>query len=109
MDKPKFIRRKFQTLEEMHRDWEINCLPPDVPRFQAVEMKKAGLLKDATDPAELAKRAWLDLDGVTDAWIKDLKVEKVAGGGRPTILDPRGFAGLFEGRKGCLDSCCIVE
>ena len=31
----------------------------------AQEMKKAGLLSPSTDPAELAKRAWLDLDGVT--------------------------------------------
>jgi len=44
----------------------------------AVEMKQAGLLNPGTDPAELAKRAWLDLDGVTDEWIEGLTVEKVA-------------------------------
>jgi NitT/TauT family transport system substrate-binding protein len=75
----------------------------------AVEMKQAGLLKPSTDPAALAKRAWIDLDGVTDEWIAHLKVEKVANGGRKKQLDPVGFAALFEGRKGCLDSCCIVE
>lgn len=75
----------------------------------AVEMKQAGLLKPTTDPAALAKRVWADLDGVTDDWIQDLKVEKVTGGGRPKILDPSGFAAMFDGRKGCLDSCCIVE
>jgi NitT/TauT family transport system substrate-binding protein len=75
----------------------------------AVEMKQAGLLKPSTDPAVLAKRAWIDLDGVTDEWLANLKVEKVANGGRQKLLDPVGFAALFEGRKGCLDSCCIVE
>jgi NitT/TauT family transport system substrate-binding protein len=75
----------------------------------AVEMKQAGLLKTSTDPAALAKRAWIDLDGVTDEWLATVKVEKVANGGRQKLLDPVGFAALFEGRKGCLDSCCIVE
>jgi len=41
MDKPQFIRKQFPTLDEMHRDWEINCLPADVPHIQAVEMQKA--------------------------------------------------------------------
>ena len=50
----------------------------------AAEMKTAGLLNPATDPAELAGRAWLDLDGVTDAWLESLKVESIAGGGVPT-------------------------
>src|SRR5207248_361949 len=59
---------------------------PGVARCQrslttvAREMQQAGLLKPTTDPEELARRAWLDLDGVTDAWLGGLKVEKVAGG-----------------------------
>jgi NitT/TauT family transport system substrate-binding protein len=78
--------------------------------FQAAkDMKKAGLLKDETDPEELAKRAWLDLDGVTDEWVNNLKVEKVAGGGRPKLLDPAAFAALFEGRKLCCNCCCVTE
>ncbi len=78
--------------------------------FQAAkDMRKAGLLKDTTDPDELAKRAWLDLDGVTDEWVNGLKVEKVAGGGRPKVLDPAGFAALFEGRKACCGCCCVSE
>ena len=32
----------------------------------AREMKTAGLLNPSTDPAELARRAWLDLEGVSD-------------------------------------------
>jgi sulfonate transport system substrate-binding protein len=75
----------------------------------ATEMKQAGLLKPTTEPEELAKRAWVDLDGVTDAWIKDLKVEKVANGGRPRMLDAKGFAALFGDRKGAIEACCILE
>ena len=71
----------------------------------AEEMKKAGLLKPDTDPAELAKRAWLDLEGVTDEWVNNLKVEKVAGGGRPELLSPVQFVALFEANNDC-DCCC---
>jgi NitT/TauT family transport system substrate-binding protein len=75
----------------------------------AKDMRKAGLLKDATDPEELANRAWLDLDGVTDEWVNGLKVEKVAEGGRPKMLEPAAFAALFEGRKNCCSCCCVGE
>jgi NitT/TauT family transport system substrate-binding protein len=61
----------------------------------AAEMKEAGLLNPSTDPAELAKRAWLDLDGVTDAWVQGLKVEKVAGGGPPPEPDAHTLAALL--------------
>jgi len=44
----------------------------------ADEMKKAGMLSPKTDPAELAKRAFAHLDGVTDEWIEktELPVDK---------------------------------
>jgi NitT/TauT family transport system substrate-binding protein len=74
----------------------------------ALEMKKAGFLKPSTDPLELAKQAWADLDGVTDEWVQNLKVEKVAGGGTPPALSPTAFAALF-GPRGTLfrlESCC---
>ena len=59
------------------------------------EMKAIGLLNASTDPAELARKAWLDLDGVSDEWIKGLKVERVAGGGPPPPwLDETTLAGL---------------
>jgi NitT/TauT family transport system substrate-binding protein len=75
----------------------------------AADMKKAGLLDAKKDSAALAKRAWQDLDGVTDEWVEGLKVEKVAGGGRPRLLDPAEFAALFEGRKLCCNCCCLNE
>jgi sulfonate transport system substrate-binding protein len=68
------------------------------------EMKAIGLLNASTDPAELARKAWLDLEGVSDDWIASLKVERVAGGGPPpTWLDETALAGL----SGPLPrSCC---
>lgn len=70
----------------------------------ARQMREAGLLKDETDPDALARRAWLDLDGVSDAWVEALKVEKVAGG-RGERLSPERFVALFEANKDCL--CCF--
>ena len=70
-------------------------------------MKLAGLLEPTTDAVALARRAWLDLDGVTDEWVNGLKVERVARGGRPRLLDPIAFAALFEDFKGCCPCCCL--
>lgn len=79
----------------------------------ADDMKRARLLKDATDPAALAKRAWADLPGVTDEWAMALEVEKVPGGGRPVILPADKFAALFtpkgEGNCACCNNCCITD
>ena len=72
-------------------------------------MKAAGLLNPSTDPAELAKRAWLDLDGVTDEWVKGLKVEKVAGGGPPPVLDAAALAALFAGEKDCTSAASLLR
>jgi NitT/TauT family transport system substrate-binding protein len=74
----------------------------------AAEMKKAGLLKASTDPEALAKRAWLDLDGVTDQWAMNIRVEKVDRV-RPALLNPVAFAALFDGRKACCACCCLSE
>jgi NitT/TauT family transport system substrate-binding protein len=72
------------------------------------EMKKIGLLDPSTDPAELAKRAWLDLDGVTDEWIAGLQVETIEGGGRmvesdPGPLSPLALAQALSEVKTCCD------
>lgn len=69
----------------------------------AAEMKSAGLLNPSTDPDDLARRAWLDLDGVSDDWIKGLEVERVAGGGPPPPLDAKVLATL-AGVK--VETCC---
>jgi NitT/TauT family transport system substrate-binding protein len=72
------------------------------------EMKEAGLLEPTTDAEALARRAWLDLDGVTDEWVNGLKVERVQDGGRPRLLDPAAFATLFE-RSNDSCGCCSIE
>ena len=74
----------------------------------AKEMQRAGLLKPGTDPAELTKRAWQDLDGVNDDWVKGLKVATIPGGGRPAPLAPGLFAAMCEGRK-LNFGCCGVD
>jgi NitT/TauT family transport system substrate-binding protein len=74
----------------------------------ASEMKMAGLLKQSTDPVGLARRAWLDLDGVTDDWVNSLKVRKVSGGGPPRLLAPAAFAALFDGRSSSC-GCCAAD
>jgi NitT/TauT family transport system substrate-binding protein len=60
----------------------------------AAEMKTAGMLNATTDVDDLVKKAWLPLDGVTDEWIRDLKVEKVAGGQIPSDQPQRLLAEL---------------
>jgi NitT/TauT family transport system substrate-binding protein len=71
----------------------------------AAEMQKAGMLNPRTDVAELSKRAFAHLDGVSDEWINNLKVEKVADGQVPPGVDIRQFAQaiLTDTKK----SCCI--
>jgi NitT/TauT family transport system substrate-binding protein len=77
----------------------------------AADMKKAKLLGANTDPAALAKRAWLDLDGVNDEWIVAENVDRIEGARPPRLAAP-AFAALFDGGKGgclCCTRCCIAE
>ena len=62
--------------------------------------KAIGLLDARTDPAALAAKAWIDLPGVDDAWIKGLTIESVAGGGPPPELTPEALAALFAREPG---------
>jgi NitT/TauT family transport system substrate-binding protein len=77
----------------------------------AADMKNAKLLSASTDPAALAKRTWMDLDGVTDEWIVAQNVERIEGA-RPARLSAASFAALFGPRKApclCCSPCCIGE
>jgi NitT/TauT family transport system substrate-binding protein len=67
----------------------------------AREMKLAGLLNPSTNPKELATRAWLALDGVSDEWVTSLKIEKIAEFGRPPKLDAATIALLMKGGNWC--------
>jgi len=73
----------------------------------AAEMKRAGMLSPTTDVSELAKRAFAHLDGVTDEWLQNLQVEKVAGGQVPPDQDIRLYAELIlHDTEG---SCCKAK
>jgi NitT/TauT family transport system substrate-binding protein len=49
-------------------------------RLAAAEMKRAGMLKRSTDVAQLADKAFVKLEGVSDEWLDALPIEKVADG-----------------------------
>jgi len=48
-------------------------------RLAAAEMQRAGMLKRVTDVKQLADKAFVNLEGVSDEWLRTLEVEKVAG------------------------------
>jgi NitT/TauT family transport system substrate-binding protein len=72
----------------------------------AAEMKVAKMLNPGTDVNDLAKRAFVHLEGVTDDWLKTVTVESVAGGQLPPNLDIRQFAAQLY-KPGNAPSCCI--
>ena len=74
----------------------------------SAEMKRAGMLSASTDVEELAKKAFLHLDGVSDQWLETLQVEKVAGGQIPPDQEERLLAELEKTTsEACAKlSCC---
>jgi NitT/TauT family transport system substrate-binding protein len=70
----------------------------------AAEMKKAKMLSPSTDIAELGRRAFVHLDGVSDQWLETLQVEKVAGGQAPLNQDIRRYASMILVNP--RDPCC---
>ncbi|HEX9273668.1 MAG TPA: ABC transporter substrate-binding protein [Candidatus Binatia bacterium] len=70
----------------------------------AKEMREAKMLSPTTDTDALAKRAFMHLPGVTDEWLKTVKVEKVPGGQVDPNEDIRLYAELLQ--KDTEDSCC---
>ena len=76
----------------------------------AIAMKRDGMLSPSTDVDELAKRAFVHLDGVSDEWINSLKVEKVAGGQLPPDENQRLLAELSRAPANVTEygdmSCC---
>src|SRR5438309_18892 len=73
----------------------------------AAEMKVAGMLSPTTDVTDLAKRAFAHLDGVSDDWLQNLQVEKVAGGQVPPDQDIRLYAEMIlHDTEG---SCCKAK
>jgi NitT/TauT family transport system substrate-binding protein len=73
----------------------------------AAEMKTAKMLSPTTDVSDLARRAFVHLDGVTDEWLQNLQVEKVAGGQVPPDQDIRLYAELIL--SDTEESCCKAK
>ena len=73
----------------------------------SAEMKRAGMLGPRTDVSELAKKAFVQLEGVSDEWLRDLKVEELADGKLPADLDYRQLAMEFVSNP--TRSCCPKE
>jgi NitT/TauT family transport system substrate-binding protein len=76
--------------------------------LQCQEMKAAHVLNESTDPHELAQRAWLKLDGVSDDWIAKTSVAHLDGDG-PLYMDPLMMAQLVAKNPTCCQKCCIGE
>ena len=77
----------------------------------AAEMQAAGLLDPSTDPAALASKAWIDLEGVSDAWVAGLEVESVALERKAApCLDDSSLAAALGGaaRLSCCDGPALV-
>jgi NitT/TauT family transport system substrate-binding protein len=76
----------------------------------AIAMKKDGMLSPSTDVDDLAKRAFVHLDGVSDDWVNSLQVEKVAGGQLPPDENQRLLAELSRAPASVTEygemSCC---
>jgi NitT/TauT family transport system substrate-binding protein len=61
-------------------------------KLASAEMKVAGMLSPSTDVEGLARRSFVQLEGVSDEWLKSLAVEKVAGGEVPRMWIARQYA-----------------
>jgi NitT/TauT family transport system substrate-binding protein len=73
----------------------------------AVQMKAAGMLDPGTDVSALAKKAFVHLDGVSDEWLQNLQVNKVADGQLPPDEIYRVRAELAaDSKTPDLASCC---
>ena len=67
-------------------------------------MREAKMLSPETDTDALAKKAFQNLEGVTDEWIKTVQVEKVPGGQAEPDMDVRLYAQLIL--NDVQDACC---
>jgi hypothetical protein len=67
-------------------------------------MQAAKMLSAETDTEALAKRAFMHLPGITDEWVNNLQVEKIAGAQVSPGDDIRLIASLIQKDSG--GSCC---
>ena len=74
----------------------------------AQEMKVAGMLAPSTDVPALAVKAFAHLEGVSDAWLQNLSVEKVAGGQIPPDQHQRLLAELADQKAALIVTTCCA-
>ena len=82
----------------------------DAVSSAAEEMKRAGMLAPGTDVAALAKKAFVELDGVSDKWVNELKVDTLADGQVPkdiALRVARELAGDGMGTQ--VATCCAPK
>jgi NitT/TauT family transport system substrate-binding protein len=77
-------------------------------RTAADEMQKAGMLAPTTKPDELAKKAFMHLEGVTDEWIEKTEVQKVAGGDSLPSITAAKLAARSGGAIAKMSACCAM-
>ncbi len=70
-------------------------------------MRTAGMLEAKTDLAELTKRAFVQLEGVNDEWLKGVQVESVAGGQLPSGYDFMRVCAAVPMEK--VPACCAPK
>ncbi len=75
----------------------------------ARDMKAAGMLSARTDVEELARKAFVQLPGVDDAWAAAIQVETVPGGDVPLGQNILQFAALLRSPTDGPASCCVAK
>lgn len=82
----------------------------DAVSSAAEEMKRGGMLAASTDVSALAKKAFVELDGVSDEWVKHLQVETLADGQVPKDIAIRLARELEADEKGTqVATCCAPK
>jgi sulfonate transport system substrate-binding protein len=75
----------------------------------AKAMKNAGMLNPTTDVDELVKKGFMALPGVTDSWLGEVKVEKVADGQIPPDQPQRLLAELGLKKDNLVIATCCSK
>ena len=75
------------------------------------EMRKAKLLNATTDPVALGKRAWADLDGVTDEWVavRDGGQSGRRAGGSPSSPRRKSSPRPCSDKASSCCACCCLQ
>lgn len=77
-------------------------------RLASAEMKRAKMLGPSTDPEALAAKSFVQLEGVTDEWINNLQVERVAGARVPREWIERSYAAAPSKSRDPFCAACIT-